>query len=297
MALERSCAVTAVALSEQRREGARLVTGTRRNFGLNAALTHVHVPYPAAQEWTRRTLTCGVALQCSPSKDRLTEYRLNELSERELRALVLRRSRRRHRMDRGTLAGVAHGTGRILPDVDAAAEGTDAHEMLHRAIAMARTSHSLSIHPLFGTLPLAHTMPQGLADKLRRSFGRMPWTTTQKRLPRAYSVPVGGDGGVRDPNLPPPSRPEDDDIEVTPEHRLGIPYPEWNMWSDRFLPDHVAVLERVDAHSTATTAGRARPAAGSRSTPTGRDGRPRGRHRPRRRPLRRPLHRRPPARR
>ena len=44
-------------------------------------------------------------------------------------------------------------------------------------------------------------MPQGLTDKLRRQFGRMPWTTTQKRLPRPYSVPVGGDGGVRNPNL------------------------------------------------------------------------------------------------
>lgn len=89
MALERSCAVTAVALSEQRREGVRLVTGERRGFGLNAALTFVHVPYPAPSDWTRRTLTCGVALQCSPSKERVTEFRLNELSARELRALTL----------------------------------------------------------------------------------------------------------------------------------------------------------------------------------------------------------------
>ncbi len=250
MALERSCAVTAVALSEQRREGARLVTGTRRNFGLNATLTHVHVPYPAAQEWTRRTLTCGVALQCSPSKDRLTEYRLNELSERELRALVLVEAAVAIGWIAARWPGLLTELGRILPDVDAAAEGTDAHEMLHRAIAMARTSHSLSIHPLFGTLPLAHTMPQGLADKLRRSFGRMPWTTTQKRLPRAYSVPVGGDGGVRNPNLPPPNRPQDNNLDITPEHRPGIPYPEWNMWTEGFMHDHVAVLERVDAHST-----------------------------------------------
>src|SRR5947209_14581613 len=89
MALERSCAVTAVALSEQRREGARLVTGDRRGFGLNANLTFVHVPYPALSDWSRRTLTCGVALQCSPSKERIAEYRLNALSARELRALTL----------------------------------------------------------------------------------------------------------------------------------------------------------------------------------------------------------------
>ena len=33
MAIERSCAVTAVALSGQRREGVRLVTGENRSFG------------------------------------------------------------------------------------------------------------------------------------------------------------------------------------------------------------------------------------------------------------------------
>ena len=42
MALERSCAVTAVALSEQRREGVRLVTGTHRTFGLNAGYARTH---------------------------------------------------------------------------------------------------------------------------------------------------------------------------------------------------------------------------------------------------------------
>ena len=90
MALERSCAVTAVALSGQRREGVRLVTGDSANFGLNATLDFVHVPYPTLwRDWTRRTLTCGVALQCSPSKERVTAYRLNELSTRELRALTL----------------------------------------------------------------------------------------------------------------------------------------------------------------------------------------------------------------
>ncbi len=73
----------------------------------------------------------------------------------------------------------------------------------------------------------------------------MPWTTTQKRLPRPYSVPVGGDGGVRNPNLPPPSRPGDNDLDFTPEHRPGIPYPEWNAWTESFLVDHVAVLERT----------------------------------------------------
>ncbi len=130
--------------------------------------------------------------------------------------------------------------------------------MLGRAIDMAaRRRRRSTSHPLIGRLPAAYTTPIGLVDKLRRSFGRMPWTTTQKRMPRPYSVPVGGDGGVRNPNLPPPSRPEDNDIDVTPEHRPGIPYPEWNMWTKGFMRDHVAVLEqardtRIGASKTAS---------------------------------------------
>lgn len=246
MALERSCAVTAVALSEQRREGVRLITGDRRSFGVNTALSYVHVPYPAMSNWTRRTLTCGVALQCSPSKERITEYRLHELSARELRALTLVEAGVALGWIASRWPGLLPEAQRLLPEVRAEAGDMDAEEMLNRAIALAATDQTLTVHPLLGTLPLAYTAPRGLTDKLRRSFGRMPWTTTQKRLPRPYSVPVGGDGGVRNPNLPPPSRPRDNDCDVTPEHRPGIPYPEWNMWTQRFMQDHVAVIEYAD---------------------------------------------------
>jgi nitric oxide reductase activation protein len=72
----------------------------------------------------------------------------------------------------------------------------------------------------------------------------MPWTSKETAKQRIYSIPVGGDGGVKNPNHPPPSRPEDDEIEIRPGERVGIPYPEWNVWTRQFLADHVAVLER-----------------------------------------------------
>jgi hypothetical protein len=246
MAIERSCAVTAVALSRQSREGVRLVTGEHRQFSLSSALAYVQVPYPPLDpQWSRRTLTCGIALQCSPSKDRLVEFRLNELSARELRALSL--------VEAGVALGwvAANWPGllvefdRLVPDLETLPDDMSAEAMLERAIALARTDRPLTVPALLGRLPLAYTVPQGLTGKLRRTFGRMPWTTTQKRLPRPYSVPVGGDGGVRNPNLPPPSRPHDNDLDITPEHRPGIPYPEWNAWTNSFMPDHVAVLERA----------------------------------------------------
>ena len=81
LSIERSCALTAVALSDRRREGARLMSGECRSFGLNARRSVVHVPFPPpASDWTLRTLTGGVALQCSPSKDRIAQYPLHELS-------------------------------------------------------------------------------------------------------------------------------------------------------------------------------------------------------------------------
>jgi nitric oxide reductase NorD protein len=254
MAVERSCAVTAVALSDQRREGVRLVTGQHREFSLSSRLDYVHVPYPSMQrDWTRRTLTCGIALQCSPSKDRLVAFRLNELSARELRALTLVEGGVALGWISSQWPGLLDEAHRVLSDLPMLPADTTGDEMLDRAVSLVRISQPLGFHPLLGRLPLAYTTPQGLTDKLRRSFGRLPWTTTQKRLPRAHSVPVGGDGGVRNPNLPPPSRPHENDLDITPEHRPGIPYPEWNAWTKSFMPDHVAVLERAHVSRTRQT--------------------------------------------
>ncbi|WP_101952082.1 nitric oxide reductase activation protein NorD [Mycobacterium sp. 3519A] len=251
MATERSCAVTAVALSSQRRHGVRLVTGEHRAFSLTSGLDYVHVPYPPiGGDWTRRTLTCGVALQCSPSKDLLGGYRLNELSTRELRALHLVEAAVALGWITDNWPGLVDETRRVLPDLEALPGDLDAAEMLNRALSLARSGQPLNIDPLIGRLPSAFTTPQGFSDRLRRTFGRMPWTTTQKRLPRPYSVPVGGDGGVRNSNLPPPSRPHDNDLDITPQHRPGIPYPEWNAWTNSFMPNHVAVLERQHTSHT-----------------------------------------------
>ena len=243
--LERSVGVTAVAFSDGRRTGARLVTGPDRGFCTSAALAFVHVPHPVPdRRWSRRTLSCGVALQCAPSKERLAEFRLGELSAAELRALTLVEGGVALGWIAGRWPGLLDEIRRWLPDIAITDPDMDAAEMLRRAVARARSGRVPAVEALLGRLPLSHTEPAGLGERARRRFGRMPWTTTQQRLPRRHSVPVGGDGGVRNPNLPPPSRPEDDDAEVSPGYRPGIPYPEWNTWTNSFLRDHVAVLER-----------------------------------------------------
>ena len=88
--LERSFGVVASALSEGRRERVRLMSGEHRSFGMNLDRTIVNIPYPAiVPDWTLRTWTCGVALQCAPSKDRIAQHPLQELSVREAAALTI----------------------------------------------------------------------------------------------------------------------------------------------------------------------------------------------------------------
>ena len=173
-------------------------------------------------------MRCGAAM-FAVEGTRSTDYRLNELSARELRALTLVEAGVALGWIASRWPGLLAEIRRVLPDLAAS-------RRRHGCRGDAQPRDRVGAHRARAERPSAagHTCrwrtqtPQGLSDKLRRSFGRMPWTTTQKRLPRPYSVPVGGDGGVRNPNLPPPSRPQDNDLDITPEHRPGIPYPEWN---------------------------------------------------------------------
>ncbi|WP_109530707.1 nitric oxide reductase activation protein NorD [Nocardia aurea] len=245
LSIERSCAVTAVAFSERRREGVRLMTGERRGFGLNATRRVVHVPYPPiGPGWTRTTLSCGVALQCAPSKDRIARYALHELSPRQLGALSLVEGAVAAGWIGDRFPGLVPELRRILPDLEIADHDLDGDEILDRAMDLARSRRPLTGHPLLGNLPLAAPARGALAAAARRVYGRMPWTSSRSDSYRVMSVPVGGDGGARNANLPPPSRPENEDIEIRADQRAGVPYPEWNQWTDSFLRDHVAVLER-----------------------------------------------------
>ena len=245
MSLERSCSVTAVAFSGKVIEGARLMTGPRRAFGLSTSHTVVNVPYPAlAEGWNRTTLTCGVALQCSPSKNRIAYFRLYELTPRQLAALAV--------VEGGVAAGwVAREFPGLIPELDRLAPGLDyldpdldGEAIVDRALELARGKDPLQTPEILGRITVRPPENDSLAAKFKRGYGRMPWTSSRTDAKRLMSIPVGGDGGVRNSNLPPPSKPENDDVEINPDQRVGVPYPEWNMWNQAFLPNHVAVLER-----------------------------------------------------
>ena len=229
----------------------RLVSGSHRSFGLNANRTVVEVPFPKPEpDWTLRTLSCGVGLQCAPSKDVIAERSIHQLTARELRALVIVEGR----VAMGWLATRWPGTvpelRRRLPGLEPIFDDLDGEAILDNALALADSGGPLPSWPLFGRLPFFEPAHHGMAPTARRMWGRMPWTSRRQDAYRIYSVPVGGEGGVKNPNLPPSSRPEDEEIEISPDQRPGVPYPEWNFWSKRFLPGHVAVLERKHAASS-----------------------------------------------
>jgi nitric oxide reductase NorD protein len=249
LTVERSCGVVAAALSAGRCESVRLITGERRSFGMNPGRTVMNVPYPAiAPDWTLRTWTCGIAMQCAPSKSRIASYTLAALSARQLKALSI--------VEGGVALGWL-GTRwpgllpefrRFLPDLEVQDGDLDGAAMLDRALALARSRRELRAHPLLGQLPVGIRAKDGLLEALRRAQARMPWSTAKRYLSPGFdTVPVAGESNIQSSRLPPPSRPEDDDIEIRSDRRAGIPYPEWNLWTRKFLPDHVAVLERRQA--------------------------------------------------
>lgn len=246
LGMERSCAVIASALSEGRCQGVRLMTGERRTFAMNRARTVAHVPVPALTPgWTLRTWSCGIALQCAPSKARIAPYTLQALSPRQSAALSVVEGG----VALGWLAarwpGLVPELRRFLPELPMRNADLDGVTILEAAMALADSPAPLQLHPVLGQLPVGLAPRRGLLEALRRRQGRMPWSTRKRYVSPGYeSIPVGGEGTIKSARLPPPSRPEDDDPEIRADQRAGVPYPEWNLWTQTFLPDHVAVLER-----------------------------------------------------
>jgi hypothetical protein len=141
----------------------RLVTGSNRAFSLSSAFDVVYVPYPVADAtWTRTTVTCGVALQCSPSKERVLGHRLGTLSARELMALTIVETRVAIGWIIDHLAGLWPELERVLTSVDPLPADLSGDDILTRAIELARTKEGLILSPLIGCLPRNRRAPQQL---------------------------------------------------------------------------------------------------------------------------------------
>jgi len=192
-----------------------------------------------------RTVSCGLALQSSPSKEALACLPLQDLRQSELAALSI---------VEGEVAmawAIEHWPGlkpdliNLLPglqprkilEIDGKALVEDALRLLHRE------GKIQSVPDILGLLPLDERARRSLLSRLRTG-SRMPYSV-RKTQPKSspFLIPVGGPGGVKSRNLPPPPG-GDDDPEIRVERKVGIPYDEWNVHTQSYRQAHVSVIER-----------------------------------------------------
>jgi nitric oxide reductase activation protein len=166
------------------------------------------------------------------------------MSDRQLRALTIVDAAVALGWVESRWPGLLPEFERLVPGMLMIRDELDGVAMLGRADALARSDSELRCHPLLGSLPFDPSVRRGLLRSLQRMYGQMPWSSKRTLARAIHTIPVAGQGGDRNPNLPPSSRPDHDDGEIRSDRRPGIPYPEWNVWTQRFLPNHVAVLER-----------------------------------------------------
>ncbi len=237
--------ILAPALSHGRRREARLVTGAQRAFFTSKGCARVYVPFPLWEDESRlRTVTCGLALQASPSKEEIACLPLHDLSPVELSALSLVEGEAAMAWAQDQWPGLKGELNRLLPGIEPQNAGLEGKELVEEALRRARERRGgFQVPELFGRLPLSERARRSWGSFFRAK-GRMPYTL-RKTEPRysPFAIPVGGSGGVRSRNIPPPSS-GDDDPEIRPDRRIGIPYDEWNMYSGRYRRGYVSVLER-----------------------------------------------------
>lgn len=244
--IERSCTIVASSFTIRHCRKVRLISGERRSFKMNDTGTEMHVPYPPVTAgWCLTTWTCGIALQCSPSKQRIRHFTLQALTGRQATALSLVEGAVALGWIGSRWPGLLPEMKRLMPDLEPLDGDMEGSEILERAMQLAKSKQELVPHPVLGQLPIGLVSKSGILAALRRAQARAPWSINKRYISPGYeSIPAGGESNIKSSRQPQASNPEEDDIEIRPDQRAGIPYPEWNMWTDKFLANHVAVLER-----------------------------------------------------
>ncbi len=245
----------APAVSHGRRLTGRLVTGEQRSFFTSLSCEVTYVPYPLiGAPQTLRGVTCGLALQSSPSKEALAALPLHELRAAELAALSLIEGELAMAWALEYWPGLEADLRALLPGLTPRKiDVIDGKELIERALAFKREGGSLVVPPILGRLPMNENARKSLASRLRGG-SRMPYSIRQSRPPKIlFAIPVGGTGGVKSKNIqPPPS--EQDDPEVRVERKVGIPYDEWDVHRQSYKKGYVSLVESTTKNDGARLA-------------------------------------------
>lgn len=235
----------APALSQGRRLVGRLVTGNRRAFFTGRNCEVIYVPYPiVGAERTLRTVTCGIALQSSPSKEALSVLPLQELRPSELAALSIVEGEVAMAWAIEHWPGLEADLRKELPALNPRKlVDIDGKDLIEEALSRHKYQSAIEVPEILGLLPIDERAKKSLASRLRAG-SRMPYSIRKSQPVKVlFAIPVGGSGGVRSKNIqPPPS--DQDEPEVRVERKVGIPYDEWDVHRQRYHKGFVSVVEQ-----------------------------------------------------
>lgn len=237
----------APAISQGRRYSARLISGKNRAFLTTKNCRISYVPYPLSGGIanTLRNVTCGLALQASPSKEALAALPLQELRRAELSALSIVEGEIALAWAIQHWPGLEEDLRSLLPDlIPRKVETIDGKALVQDALNLRKQHKGLiEVPELLGLLPFDDRARRTISSQLR-GRSRMPYSIRKsENSKRLFTIPIGGSGGAKNTNLAPPPSGEDEP-EIRVERRLGIPYDEWDCYRNCYKRDHVSVIER-----------------------------------------------------
>ena len=205
----------------------------------------VYVPYPiVGGEPTLRSVTCGLALQASPSKEALAALPLNDLSRPELAALSLVEGAVAMAWAMEHWPGLANDLRKLLPNLaPRRLEVIDGKELIKDALQLKRGQKHINVPEILGLLPVDERARKSLRSRFK-SGSRMPYSIQRSQPVNVlFAIPVGGTGGAKSRNVQPPPG-DQDEPEVRVERKVGIPYNEWDVHRQCYRKDYVSVIER-----------------------------------------------------
>ena len=252
--------ILAPALSHGRRAEARLVTGNKRAFFTSKGCSRVYVPYPPFETGPAlRIISCGLALQASPSKETVAALPLQDLRPTELLALAHIEGEIAMAWAIRHWPGLERDLRRWLPGMRPRNDLLDdttwhSNTLVEMALQLAQRQPIKNELPtLLGRLPVDEHASRAISS-IFRAKGRMPYSMRKSQpVKTLFAIPVGGSGGARSKNIQPPAS-LDDETESLVERKIGIPYDEWNIHTQRYRNTHVSVIEtNAFASAGATT--------------------------------------------
>ena len=248
--------VLARGLSSGRRQRCRAMLGEGRGFATD--LRGVYIPWPLPDGLELDALSPRIALQCAPSKELLAPLALAHLNARERAAL--QRIEGAHALHWAAMhwPGLTPTLRALAADVPPCTTPvTRGEALLEQALLLARGSAPLQVPEVFGQLPLVRSALIDLSARRAQLESRLPWSM-KKRLERLnnWSAAVGGEGdsGTSAERSAPLDRDGEELTLAQRKARLGIPYPEWDVFRGQYREDHVTLFEtRVAAPTSAPT--------------------------------------------